>query len=95
MRRDDAYALASLSWYRANLGERERALADLQAARRLGTQTAEVALWCAQILTVLGDPAGVRTCVESALKQGIPQQRIDALLSLQRYASVAEVAQRK
>ena len=95
VRRDDAYALASLSWYRANLGERERALADLQAARRLGTQTAEVALWCAQILNVLGDPAGVRTCVESALKQGIPQQRIDALLSLQRYAPVGEVAQRK
>ena len=88
VRRDDAYALALLSWYRANLGERARALQDLQAARALGTQAAEVALWCAQTLTLLGDKAGAHNCVESALKQGIPQQRIDALLSLQRYALV-------
>lgn len=95
VRRDDAYALASLAWYRANLGERKRALADLQAARRLGSQAAEVALWCAQILTVLDDSTGARSCVEGALKQGVPQQRIDALLSLQRYTSTGEVAQRK
>lgn len=88
VRRDDAYALALLSWYRANLGERARALQDLQAARALGTQAAEVALWCAQTLTLLGDKAGAHSCVESALKQGIPQQRIDALLSLQRHALV-------
>ena len=88
VRRDDAYALALLSWYRANLGERARALQDLQAARALGTQAAEVALWCAQTLTLLGDKTGAHSCVESALKQGIPQQRIDALLSLQRYALV-------
>lgn len=88
VRRDDAYALALLSWYRANLGERARALQDLHAARALGTQAAEVALWCAQTLTLLGDQPGASSCVQSALKQGIPQQRIDALLSLQRYAVV-------
>ena len=44
--------------------------------------------WCAQTLTLLGDKPGAQSCVESALKQGIPQQRIDALLSLQRYALV-------
>ncbi|MGE8226206.1 MAG: winged helix-turn-helix domain-containing tetratricopeptide repeat protein [Stenotrophomonas sp.] len=95
VRRDDAYALALLSWYRANLGERARALADLQAARALGTQAAEVALWCAQTLTLLGDHPGARTCIEVALKQGIPQQRIDALLSLQRYALVGSGVRRE
>ncbi|WP_161809641.1 winged helix-turn-helix domain-containing tetratricopeptide repeat protein [Stenotrophomonas terrae] len=95
VRRDDAYALAVLSWYRANLGERARALADLQAARALGTQAAEVALWCAQTLTLLGDRAGAHGCVETALKQGIPQQRIDALLSLQRYAAVGNGERRE
>lgn len=95
VRRDDAYALASLSWYRANLGEQARALQDLQAARKLGTQPAEVALWCAQILTLLDDPSGARSCVASALKEGIPQQRIDALLSLQRYTSTRVVARQR
>lgn len=95
VRRDDAYALALLSWYRANLGERARALQDLQAARALGTQAAEVALWCAQTLTLLGDKAGAHNCVESALKQGIPQQRIDALLSLQRYTLVGSGVRRE
>lgn len=95
VRRDDAYALAVLSWYRANLGERARALADLQAARALGTQAAEVALWCAQTLTLLGDKPGAHGCVETALKQGIPQQRIDALLSLQRYAAVGNGERRE
>jgi TolB-like protein/DNA-binding winged helix-turn-helix (wHTH) protein/tetratricopeptide (TPR) repeat protein len=87
VRGSDAYALALLSWYRANLGERARALQDLQAARKLGTQAAEVALWCAQTLTLLGDQPGAYTCIASALKEGIPQQRIDALLSLQRFAA--------
>lgn len=92
VRRNDAYALALLSWYRANLGERASALRDLQAARKLGTQPAEVALWCAQTLTLLGDAQGARTCVASALKQGVPQQRIDALLSLQRFAAASGAA---
>ncbi len=95
VRRDDAYALALLSWYRANLGERGRALADLQAARALGTQAAEVALWCAQTLTLLGDRPGAQGCVQTALKQGIPQQRIDALLSLQRFAMVGNGGRRE
>ncbi|MGH8052892.1 MAG: winged helix-turn-helix domain-containing protein [Stenotrophomonas sp.] len=89
VRKDDAYALALLSWYRANLGERERALADLRAARALGTQPAEIALWCAQTLSLLGDQTGAHRCIENALQQGVPQQRIDALL-LQRHAPAAK-----
>lgn len=92
VRQDDAYALAVLSWYRANLGERRRALQDLDAARKLGSQPAEVALWCAQTLTLLADRAGSRACVASALREGIPQQRIDALLSLPRFASAGMAA---
>ncbi|WP_157722961.1 tetratricopeptide repeat protein, partial [Stenotrophomonas pictorum] len=95
VRRDDAYALALLSWYRANLGERARALQDLQRARKLGTQPAEVALWCAQTLTLLDDRQGARSCVASALKEGVPQQRIDALLSLQRFAAAGGAAHRQ
>ncbi|MGV8959498.1 MAG: winged helix-turn-helix domain-containing protein [Stenotrophomonas sp.] len=85
VRRDDAYALALLSWYRANLGEHERARAALRTARKLGTQSAEVALWCAQTLALLGDDTGARICITTAMKEGVPQQRIDALLSLRRF----------
>ncbi|WP_305805829.1 winged helix-turn-helix domain-containing protein [Stenotrophomonas sp. YIM B06876] len=85
VRRDDAYALALLSWYRANLGEHERARAALRTARRLGTQSAEVALWCAQTLALLGDDTGARICIATALKEGIPRQRVDALLALRRF----------
>ncbi|MCD9086385.1 winged helix-turn-helix domain-containing protein [Stenotrophomonas sp. SY1] len=95
VRRDDAYALALLSWYRANLGERQRARQDLQAAQKLGTQQAEVALWCAQTLTLIEDQAGARRCIADAVQQGIPQQRIDALLALQRHAVAAGAARQK
>ncbi len=87
VRGDDAYALALLSWYHANLGEQKRAREELQAARKLGTQTAEVAFWCAQTLTVLADKGGAQACSSTAVQEGIPQQRIDAMLLLPRYAS--------
>ena len=51
---DDAAALAQLGWYRANLGERGRARPSPRA-EATGSETGEVAFWCAQALAVLGE----------------------------------------
>ena len=73
---DDAHALATLAWYRANLGESDTARGLLQRAEALGTETAEVALLGAQTLALLGDPAGARSRIAAARKAGISEQRI-------------------
>src|SRR5690606_594830 len=55
IRSDDAQALASSAWYRANLGEADAARELLARAEALGTERGEVSLWAAQTLARLGD----------------------------------------
>jgi len=90
---DDAYALAALAWYQANLGDRPKALAALNAARASGDQPGEVALWCAQVLFLLDDARGANRCVADARGHGIPDGRIDSLLKARGFvASMAPAA---
>lgn len=89
---DDAYALAALAWYRANLGQARQARDALQAAQALGEQPGEVALWCAQVLFLLGDGHGGERCVAAAQQHGIPAQRIDALLKARGFSGPAPSA---
>ncbi|KRG39153.1 hypothetical protein ARC20_01630 [Stenotrophomonas panacihumi] len=86
---DDAYALAALAWYRANLGDRRQALAALNAAQASGDQPGEVALWCAQVLFLLDDARGANRCVGIARSHGIPDGRIDALLKARGFVVAA------
>ncbi|MCW4453324.1 winged helix-turn-helix domain-containing protein [Flavobacterium sp. MXW15] len=86
VKNNDAYALGALAWYRANLGEHRQARDDLEKAQALGSQPGEVALWCAQVLSLLDDPAGAQDCVATALERGIPRQRVLALLAVRGFA---------
>jgi len=86
---DDAYALAALAWYRAKLGQARQARDALKAAQALGEQPGEVALWCAQVLFLLGDGHGGESCVVAAQKNGIPPQRIEALLKARGFSGAA------
>ncbi|MER8207551.1 hypothetical protein, partial [Acinetobacter baumannii] len=45
---EDAKALAALGWYRANLGQREAAVALARRAEALGGEPAEVAFYNAE-----------------------------------------------
>lgn len=86
---NDAYALAALAWYRANLGDRGQALAALKAAQATGDQPGEVALWCAQVLFLLDDRQGADRCVADARGHGIPAARIGSLLKARGFAASA------
>jgi len=92
IKNDDAYALAALAWYRANLGQARQARDALSAAQALGEQPGEVALWCAQVLFLLGDGHGGERCVAAAQAHGIPAQRIDALLKARGFSGPASPA---
>jgi TolB-like protein/tetratricopeptide (TPR) repeat protein/DNA-binding winged helix-turn-helix (wHTH) protein len=73
---NDARAVASLAWYSANLGARERARELLTQAEALGTEHAEVALLNAQTLMQLGDVAGSHQRLAAARRAGIKEIRI-------------------
>lgn len=74
----DAQAAALLGWYRANLGQRDPALADVAHAEALGTEQAEVALINAQTLALVGDVDGARGRMQLAREAGIPDERIES-----------------
>ena len=86
---NDAYALAALAWYRANLGDRGQALAALKTAQATGDQPGEVALWCAQVLFLLDDRQGADRCVADARGHGIPASRIGSLLKARGFVASA------
>ncbi|HVJ38947.1 MAG TPA: winged helix-turn-helix domain-containing protein [Stenotrophomonas sp.] len=86
---NDAYALAALAWYRANLGDRGQALAALKTAQATGDQPGEVALWCAQVLFLLDDQQGADRCVVAARGHGIPASRIGSLLKARGFVASA------
>lgn len=72
----DALTLAGLGWYRANIGERERALAFVHRSEAKGDQVADVALYNAETLLRLGDTDGARRRIDVARQAGVAEQRI-------------------
>ncbi|GAB1596304.1 tetratricopeptide repeat protein [Lysobacter claricitrinus] len=72
----DAMTLAALGWYRANIGERERALALARQAESKGEQAADVAFYNAETLLQLGDVDGARQRIEMARHAGIAEKRL-------------------
>ncbi|MGY4516577.1 tetratricopeptide (TPR) repeat protein/DNA-binding winged helix-turn-helix (wHTH) protein/TolB-like protein [Lysobacter sp. HA18] len=72
----DAMTLAALGWYRANIGENERALALVRQSEIKGDQTADVAFYNAETLLRLGDADGARRRIETARHAGIAESRI-------------------
>lgn len=89
IRSDDAQALASSSWYRANLGEADAARELLARAEALGTERGEVSLWAAQTLARLGDAKQARARLEVARREGIDPDRIRASPVLAKLADTA------
>lgn len=75
---DDAQALASSAWYRANLGEADVARELLARAEALGTERGEVSLWAAQTLARLGDAEQASKRLDTARGAGIDAGRIRA-----------------
>ena len=86
----DGYAQAALAWYCANLGKRTEALERVQAARvAVRGDAAEIALYNAETLALLGDHEASQAEVARALREGLDEARIRASPVLQREQGVA------
>lgn len=73
----DGYAMAALGWYGANLGRREEALDMVRRARESGRgDPAEIALYNAETLAVLGDREASRRELARARGAGMDEARI-------------------
>ncbi|WP_132999643.1 winged helix-turn-helix domain-containing protein [Luteimonas arsenica] len=81
----DGYALAALGWYCANLGKRDEALEKVGLARESGRgDPAEIALYNAETLALLGEREASRAEVARALREGLDEARIRASPVLQK-----------
>ncbi len=78
----DLEAIATLAWYRVNLGEREDALALIQRAETGAPTDADVALWTAQTYARLGDAEAALRRIEIARAGGISRRMLDTLPAL-------------
>ncbi|NLA67274.1 MAG: tetratricopeptide repeat protein [Gammaproteobacteria bacterium] len=80
----DGYALAALGWYSANLGRRDEALALVRRSSEAGRgDPAEIALYNAETLAVLGEPDAARLQLDRARAAGMSEARIRASPSSQ------------
>lgn len=79
IRSDDASMSAAAGWYLANSGRQAEALAMVARSEELGAGRAEVGMFNAQTLAVLGDRAGARRWIGIARESGVPESRIRAL----------------
>ena len=78
------YALAALGWYSANLGRRDEALALVRRSSEAGRgDPAEIALYNAATLAVLGEPDAARLQLDRARAAGMSEARIRASPSSQ------------
>jgi TolB-like protein/DNA-binding winged helix-turn-helix (wHTH) protein/Flp pilus assembly protein TadD len=84
MKSDDAVALATLGWYRANLGEAAQARDLARQAEKLASAQSEVALYNAETYALLGDLDEARRQIELARAAGAPDIRIHSSTGLQR-----------
>lgn len=74
----DSVTLAALGWFRANLGERERAQQLLRRAEARDAHDADVAFYNAQTLLALGDVEGAQRRIDTARRAGIAEARLVA-----------------
>jgi TolB-like protein/DNA-binding winged helix-turn-helix (wHTH) protein/tetratricopeptide (TPR) repeat protein len=73
---DDAKAMAALGWYRSNLGETSSVRELISRSDALGSEPAEVALFNAQTLVVLGEIEQARLRIAAGRAAGLPNARI-------------------
>ncbi|HEY0660698.1 MAG TPA: tetratricopeptide repeat protein [Lysobacter sp.] len=92
IKRDDAKAVAALSWYNANLGDAAKARELIQRSQALGGEPAEVALLNAETFVVLGDIEQARRRVADARAAHIPEVRITTSPILRRADLIASDA---
>lgn len=78
----DGTALAGLGWFLANLGRTDEAREMLMRSEQLKGEQAEIALYNAQTLALLGDRAGARARLQAARAAGLPETRIVSNLIL-------------
>ena len=95
LKSDDAQSLALVAWYSANLDRAGEARTLQGKAEALGTERGEVALLGAQTMARLGDASGALAHIDFARKQGIPQQRIDALPLLRSLTAKADTSSKR
>lgn len=89
----DGTALAALGWFLANLGRAGEAREMLMRSEQLKGEQAEIALYNAQTLVLLGDRDAARARLKAARAAGLPETRIVSNLVLRRAGLVAEVAE--
>ncbi|AXK71570.1 hypothetical protein DWG18_04205 [Lysobacter sp. TY2-98] len=85
----EATDLAALGWYRANIGERERALAFVRASEARDGKDENVAYYNAETLLRLGDVEGARQRLAIARQAGIAESRLTTNRLFQRAGLVA------
>ena len=83
-RPSDGTALAGLGWFLANLGRNDEAREMLMRSEQLKGEQAEIALYNAQTLALLGEHEAARARIQAALAAGLPEARILSNIVLRR-----------
>lgn len=85
----DGTALAAQGWFLANLGRAGEAREMLKRSEQLKGEQAEIALYNAQTLALLGDVEAARTRLQAARAAGLPETRVVSNTVLRRVGLVS------
>lgn len=88
----DGTALAALGWFLVNLGRIGEAREMLMRSEQLKGEQAEIALYNAQTLALLGDRDAARARIQAARTAGLPETRIVSNFVLRRAGLVPDRA---
>ena len=88
----DGTALAALGWFLANLGRNSEAREMLMRSEQLKGEQAEIALYNAQTLALLGDRDAARARIQAARAAGLPETRVVSNFVLRRAGLVPDRA---
>lgn len=88
----DGTAVAGLGWFLANLGSADESREMLMRSEQLKGEQAEIALYNAQTLALLGEREAARIRIRAALAAGLPETRLASNIVLRRAGLVPKHA---
>jgi Flp pilus assembly protein TadD len=87
----DGTALAALGWFLANLRRNDEAREMLMRSEQLKGEQAEIALYNAQTLALLGEHEAARARIQAARAAGLPETRVVSNIVLRRAGLVEPI----
>lgn len=91
----DGTAVAGLGWFMANLGRIDESREMLMRSEQLKGEQAEIALYNAQTLALLGEHEAARARIQAARAAGLPETRLVSNIVLRRAGLVSNRASDK